>query len=497
MDKTKLALREMRSLAQTMPQNEGAPLTVERTIGHSADRNGRYCRVVDSLTVFDEPIDFRGLCTRVIDAKTDYLVLDLDRTTHLDRNLGELLGWEIEAYRAYGMDRLNELDANRVLERLFLDRRTPLRTLSYLLNGVASWAYPGLTYLIGVKLASRSPRLERWTYRQFGPEAVTILQRCIQTAMLHKIAGLNRQDLYHLAERVWNRVSADQVIEREDIAWLRSRFPRLRTIITSASPQPMLEFARNALGVDGVLYSSATETEDSFQAPFHVNRRYRTGPLDQISTPENVSINSGRQKIERLIQQYPDFGKPGCNVVGISDTRHGEDHCWAQFFTRVVDVNSNAPYVPIVAHDSPLRDVYSARLLSRSQRQGDHSIQRLVGPTRRIEGDALRTKLAPHVNQIEAHAREYDRVRSATSDGLDALERAGLTAVKDIANAVENFNVASASTRNKDLQTLRSRLRDEARLRRAYAKMHRPLSMHQYAIVEELRAARTRIDEST
>jgi hypothetical protein len=486
----------MRSLAQTMPQNNGALLSTERTIGHSADRDGRYCRVVDSLTVFDEPLDFRSLCARVIGANTDYLVMDLDRTTHLDRNLGELLGWEIEAYRAYGMDRLNALDANRVLERLFLDPRTPLRTLAYLLNGVASWAYPGLTYLFGVKLASRMPRLEKWTYRQFGPEAVTILQRCIQTAMLHKVAGLNRQDLYHLAERVWNRVSDDQVIEREDITWLRSRFPRLRIVITSASPQPMLEVARNALDVDDVLYSGATETEDSFQSPFHVNRCYRTGPLDQLSTPENVTINSGRQKIERLIQQFPNFGRPDCNVVGISDTRHGEDHCWAQFFTRVVDVNSNAPYAPIVAHDSPLRDVYSARLLSRSQRRGNREIQGMVGPIRRIEGDALRNKLGSHVNRIEAHAREYAQIRTATSEGLDSLERAAACAVEDIANAVEYFNGADESTRSKGLQALRSRLRDEARLRRAHAKLHRPLSMHQYAIVEELRDARSQIDAS-
>ena len=34
--------------------------------------------------------------------------------------------------------------------------------------------------------------------------------------------------------------------------------------------------------------------------------------------------------------------------VGITDTGHGEDHCWRDHLTALVDLNSTTPFPPIV-----------------------------------------------------------------------------------------------------------------------------------------------------
>ena len=59
-------------------------------------------RVVDRFVDHGAPLSFRDLCARVLHEEHDYLILDLDKTTHLGRNLGELLAWELCAYEAYG-----------------------------------------------------------------------------------------------------------------------------------------------------------------------------------------------------------------------------------------------------------------------------------------------------------------------------------------------------------------------------------------------------------
>ncbi|MBW2548998.1 MAG: hypothetical protein JRE82_17635, partial [Deltaproteobacteria bacterium] len=59
-------------------------------------------RVVDRFVDHGAPLSFRELCARVLEEEHDYLILDLDKTTHLGRNLGELLEWELCAHEVYG-----------------------------------------------------------------------------------------------------------------------------------------------------------------------------------------------------------------------------------------------------------------------------------------------------------------------------------------------------------------------------------------------------------
>src|SRR5512134_3466604 len=104
-------------------------------------------RAAERLVIHGEPVDFRELCLRTVPANAKYLVLDLDRTLHLARNMGELLGWEVVAWHAYGAEHLAAAEARRSGGRFFVDWRKPLAALRYLLLGARLWAYPGLFYL--------------------------------------------------------------------------------------------------------------------------------------------------------------------------------------------------------------------------------------------------------------------------------------------------------------------------------------------------------------
>ena len=81
-------------------------------------------RVVHRFVDHGAPLSFRELCARVLEEETDYLILDLDKTTHLGRNLGELLAWD----RNHSEQRFAEADVG-------CGRRGTRRRPSDLLHG--------------------------------------------------------------------------------------------------------------------------------------------------------------------------------------------------------------------------------------------------------------------------------------------------------------------------------------------------------------------------
>ena len=221
-----------------------------------------------------------------------------------------------------------------------------------------------MRYLLWSKLASSSPRLRRAGFRRFRGDPIRIAQRGVQTTLMDQLASESPELVPTLMERIWQRHRDDQVVTAEDIAWIRTSFPNIEIVLSSASPQPVVSFVAERLGIE------------------HAHG----------STPDR--INSGEAKIELLEQTFTRFGEPGVEVVGISDTAHGDDHCWSQHFTRVVDINSPAPFPPIVSESSPLEEVHSATVLSRHELQ-----QRALDPayldTRRNAGEpAWRRELA-------------------------------------------------------------------------------------------------------
>ena len=347
--------------------------------------SGRATRLVDLVWISREPIAFRALCERAIPPETRLVVLDLDRTLHLGRNMGELLGWEISAYRGYGPSYLRDLEPRRAAGRMFLSLRRPLSMLRYLWRSGRVWAGPGLYYLLWCKIASRVPWLRRWTFTHFGPEPVHAVQRLPQDVLFAQIASLPAEVVRELATRVWARHAPDQTVEREDLAWLRRRCPEARIVLSSASPREIAEVAAHELGFDEVV----------------------------ASTPG--AINGGRAKLAELRARYLELTTPGAVTVGISDTGYGEDHCWIEAFTHVVDVNSRTPFPPLVPATSPLRAVFSALVLTRAEKEA-----RASGAPR----------LDPRRGRVPHGVREFEprELEVLLSPVRDATERLGASA---------------------------------------------------------------------
>jgi hypothetical protein len=366
-------------------------------------------RLVESLWISHAPVAFRSLCERAVPPSAQLLVLDLDRTLHLGRNMGELLGWEICAWRSYGDGYLAGLEQRRGRGRFCLDLRRPLATLRYLLGSGRAWLPPGLFYLWWCRIAAKVPALRLRSYLRFGPEPVRVVQRVPQRALFQQMEDVPEATLRELVARVWTRYLDDLTLGREDVEWLRRRSPRLRVVLSSASPQAVVDEAAVALGLDEAIGSTA------------------------------LQINAGRAKLATLRARHPELGAPGVISVGISDTAYGEDHCWTDAFTHLADVNSTAPFPPVAAAGSPLTAIFSTPLLTRGEqrerlrdpgwldpRRGAPAAgqrERLFG---RSELEALLSPLSAAIERLAAEVELHQgRELSATVYALDrALERA-------------------------------------------------------------------------
>jgi hypothetical protein len=440
-----------------------------------------HARTVERLVIHGAPIDFPELCRRAIPEDTRYLVLDLDRTLHLERNMGELLGWELCARDGYGRDRLAAVEHRRRPGRFFLDWSRPAALLRYLFIGARTWTYPGLFYLLFGKLAGRFDLTRRWSFRALGVDPLAAAQRLPQTALLRHMAGATAEELRLLARRVWERHRADQVIEREDLAWLRARCPRLRIVIASASPEPTLAVAAEDLGVDDVVCSTVEEHEGRVSAPYWAPPPLRAlGSATRVSPPSRTRINSSRAKIEALLARYPDIQDPAVVSVGITDTDRGEDHCWADHFTRVVDVNSSAPFPPIVHASSPLREIHSAALLTRRERAGrcSRDPRRHAGArSDRVFSSAdLYARLAEAVGLVEELAVRADEIAARLDHARRSVRDQLRAATEGIESLVRALNEAGGDARRAAAEELRLALRGESALRRALVRVERPLA---------------------
>ncbi len=461
-------------------------------------------KIVERLAIHGTPIDFRTLCERVVPPETRYLVMDLDRTLHLRRNMGELLGWELVALWGYGEDHLEKMD--RPPGRFLLDFSAPRKLLRYLAVGGRFWALPGLYYLVFGKLAALSDQARRLSYFLFGPEPVRFVQSVPQTTLLHLLSRLPLDTLRTLARGVWERHGDDQVIEREDIEWLRRRCPGIKIVITSASPRPVLEVASEMLGVDHVDYSTLEEHEGFLSAPLRLRRiLWRGGQPRRIAPPSTLRINSSYAKIEGLLVKYPDVCDAGVLTVGITDTGYGEDHCWAEYFTRVVDINSDTPFPPIVSSSSPLREVHSATVLSRRERRmraaGDDDFldpRRSPAPSNVdhvFTRDDLEVVLGALTEELEGLASVYERHASTVKAAKRALEARAVEMQARVEEAVRNYNEAPAEARGALLGELDALAQTVGKLTRRMTRIERPLADAAYAFFRMRERSRRILDE--
>lgn len=365
-------------------------------------------RLVDRLVQHGELASFRDLGARVLSPMTRFLVLDLDRTIHLGRDLGEELGWELCAYQGYGGEHFGRIGHLQRSKGFLLDLDHPWKTARYLARSLRIWAYPGAYYGLWGKAAGRIDWLRRRGFRRFVADPVRAAQRVPQLTLLRHLETASEEVLRDLAERIWDRHEPDQVIDRDDLAWARSQCPNVEIVLSSASPKPMVEAAGRALGVDHIHYSTLEH------------------------------INSGEAKIERLKDLCNRLGDPSVEVVGISDTSRGEDHCWAEHFTRVVDINSPTPFPAIVSVDSPLREVHSAVVLTKGERA-----RRSAGDSTYL--DPRREKLIPAQTKRELTRQDLERRLGRLLERVNALASAPGNITGDIAYRLAVLQEASTS----------------------------------------------------
>jgi hypothetical protein len=364
--------------------------------------------LVDRLVHHGEVASFRELCARVVTPKTRYLVLDLDRTIHLGRDLGEDLGWELCAYQGYGREHFERLEDLQHSGKFLLDWDHPRKTARYLARSLKIWAYPGAYYGVWGKAAAHLGWLRRRGFRHFIADPIRAAQRVPQLTLLRHLQTASEDVLRELAQHIWHRHAPDQVVDRDDLAWVRAQWPQIEVVLTSASPKATVEVAGEALSVDHVHYST----------------------LDHI--------NSGEAKIKRLRELCDRVGDAEVEIVGISDTSRGEDHCWAQYFTCVVDINSPTPFPAIVSSESPLREVHSATLLTKHERD-----QRAAGHTDYL--DARRTKLATPQTKRELTREDLERRLGWLLDRVNALASAPGQITGDIAYRLAVLQETSAN----------------------------------------------------
>lgn len=470
-----------------------------RFIGHRAV-NGRYSRPVDRHFVHDSPIDFRALCVEAVDPSTRYLVLDVDRTIHFGRNMGELLGWELGAWFSYDHDYLASVVDKRGPGRFLLDPKRPLEASRYMTRGTLAWAYPGLYYLLWGRIATQSRLSQRWRYLAFGAEPQIPVQEIAATAFLHDLAQVPITVARKLMAEMLERYRCDQVIDRADIDWLRQRCPNIEIILSSASPRPVVQTVAADLGITACEYTTLAEDNGYLGAPPRLHRLYMHPRQPRyVTPPSQFSFNAGSGKIERLLARYPDFADPDVVSVGITDTGHHEDASWAQHFTRVVDVNSHTPFAPIVAAASPLREVHSAKLLTRAEKASGELDPRRAGASssagmRVFAGADLGDHTAAIVAELELLGHRRHQLAAGLADQLASIDRGRARIVAGLENHVVAYNSTRGGKRRRALRAIYDDLRRHAQLTRERRRRERPLSLLAFHTDELLADSRRRLD---
>jgi hypothetical protein len=466
---------------------------------------GRYSRLVDRLTIHGEYLSFRELCEKVISDSTDYLVLDLDRTFHYGRNMGERFGWEIIGYQIYGEDFIRETQARQLEGRALLLRNRPLATFRYLLRGARLWAYPGLLYLFCVKIGMKYRASRRWVYEKFGVEAVEEVQQVPRIALMHQQADLPKTKLKELAEGLWHRHKKAQVIFPKDIAWLKQRFSGLKIIISSASPQPVLEVVRDSFEVDDIIYTSIEERDGYFSSPHVLDPLFLRFNLPRrIAPPKAFFQNASLAKISKLVERYPDICDEKTETVGITDTSHGEDHSWARYFTKVVDINSPAPFGPIISSFSPLQEIHSAHVLTAGELElRSQGVEDYLNPGRPKLAEAgekkfldreLEDLVEPVRRKIEELAEKFEQQAAALGERRQELLQKAAEQYLAIEQAVEKYNESLGRERKRALRWLKKHLRYDRSLRRKMLRLERKLARLQFEIENLIAESRSLIE---
>lgn len=445
---------------------------------HNKQRLG--ARLVDRIVLHGET-DFRSVCRQVLTPQTRYIVFDLDRTIHHGRNVGERLGWEMTALEGYGRSYLDAARKRTDGSRFYIERGNLTGFFRYWAAGLSRWALPGLFYFLSVKVAHNYRPSRRMLYALFGRDPVDAVQSVQRLVLLHQMAAIPEADVRVLARELWRRLAPHQVIRPEDIAWVRENYPQAKLILSSASPQPVLDAARDTLGFDGA-FCTEIESVDGYysaptEAPFVIGARI----------PRRIAAqywdNASERKVHRLLQAYPDLGQ--VETVGFTDASHGEDHAWAEHFHVVVDVNSPTPFAPIVGGASPLREVHSAVLLPGGTQKAQ--------PGSIFDRTRLEKLLEREAHLADAVTSRYQQLQSALEDkGRDLREKL-VAAGRELETAVAEYNASVGRARMVAFKKIRRAVNARHAVEKLQRKLEAPLARMAYERETLLRTARKRV----
>ncbi|MBW1762711.1 MAG: hypothetical protein JRJ64_14690, partial [Deltaproteobacteria bacterium] len=170
-------------------------------------------------------------------------------------------------------------------------------------------------------------------------------------------AGAQRWALAGIHYLVWGRMASR-------IPWLRrraySRFGPHPTSAVQRRPQ-MVALEHLATADEALLLKLARRVWER-QAPDQVITREDLDWIRARSPGIKIIVSSASPKAMLDVAVKT-------NVLAITDTSYGEDHCWTEHFACVVDINSPTPFSPIVPQASPTRAVHSATVLTREEQR--------------------------------------------------------------------------------------------------------------------------------
>lgn len=456
-------------------------------------------RAVERISLHEGPQDLSELIESLIPRDAKYVVFDLDRTFHLEQNVGELLGWDLAAREAWGTKYHHLVASQDRPSKFVFDPDDLAGNIRYLSVGARTWAVPGLIYGLWMKLVYANRHLRPLAFLYHGAEPVKAVQQIPQGALMHQMSRYRLTKLRRWALLLMHRLAPEMTITPEHILQIRERCPDAQIIISSASPQPVLEAAAEYFGVDDVIYSEIETLDELISSPpwlqwfFH-----RQQAPERFAPLSSLQINNSHAKVRRLLARFPDFAE--ATTVGFSDTDKGEDHAWISLFKHLVDVNSNDPFPPIVPLTSPTQSIDSVTLLSvyeKNRRAGGEpdylDPSRRFPPaseTRVFAGEKLAQLVSPFIEEATSIQREGYTVRARIRDAIDAAWTETTASLDAFNEAVERYNTADEDSRTGQLESLSTAWKALRATQQNMTRLQRPFSDKYQALQSVLRNAR-------
>ena len=471
--------------------------------GMHRDSRGRHVKAVDKYVIYGNPLDFKELCSYLLKPDTKYLVLDLDGTFHKGLNPGVMLGFDLCAYQAYGLDYLETMDDKNRLGSIVLNWKDQAAQSRYAKNGAKRWLLPSVLYYSLARVGWKASPVRKTIRQSLGPHAMDRMLALMRLSLMHQMAGVPSEDVHKLVRSLWKRHGDRQVIEPDDVHWLRRAYPGLTIIVSSASPRALLQVVHEQFPVHDIFATEIETINGKTSSPHWMHPLFGNRQPGRIAPPPSLRQNAYYNKIKFLYLKYPDFLDPDVHTVGITDTKHGEDYPWSEYFKCVADINSPDPFSPMVSTASPLREIHSAKIRTRrdkeeARNEEDAQPWDMPSPMPVFENfefarQELEEALESELAKAEAIAKKcFEAVPGVVKD-LDALSSEVFVREQALENTIIGYNASQGEDRDRYFQRVQEALKQTYRLNRQLNQCMNPVSKKWSEIEKIMESARTKI----